>query len=172
MHFGIILIGKHRATLYCMSLNFYRVCGHLHPLAVAANVTQGSRGALYSVALTLAGLYRDYKLNRSLPADVRDCLLSSIEKRWAKTDQDSFLAAVILNPYLRLQPFKPGCRYSAPAGVYELMTRLWKRFFPMEYDNEFWNVVIDYCACRGTFSKKAMYLHERQDHVPRVCWSQ
>lgn len=36
---------------------------------------------------------------------VRDALLGSIERRWDKSDQDVFIAAVILNPFVKASNF-------------------------------------------------------------------
>lgn len=136
------------------------MCTHLRPLTVASNMTQGSRGALYSVVLTLANLYRIYSSDETLDANVKGCLLDSIEKRWTKTDQDSFLAAVILNPYIRQRLFKNGSPYSTIASVFNLFVRLWKRFFDREPDEVFFPAVFDYCRSDSSFSDKAMFLQD------------
>jgi hypothetical protein len=126
-------------------------------------MTQGSRGALYSVVLTLANLHRIYKSDRSLDANVKKCLLESIEKRWAKTDQDSFLASVILNPYIRQRLFKKG-GYSSIKSVYHLFKRLLQRFFDKEDDGTFLQAVTDYCRAEGQFSTEEMFLQNHKDH--------
>ena len=51
-----------------------------------------------------------------------DAILASIERRWLKTDQDVFIAGVLLNPF-HAAPF------STLAGLYNLLHRLWKRFY-------------------------------------------
>ena len=62
---------------------------------------QESNTQLYHALTTLANLFCIYS-NLSLPDDLDVCegILASLEKRWATTDQDPFIAAVILNPFL------------------------------------------------------------------------
>jgi hypothetical protein len=60
-------------------------------------------------------------------------ILDSIEKRWAKADQDVFVVAVILNPFVKTSAFSPQLPFLTLAGVLSLLTRLYKCFFsPME----------------------------------------
>ena len=59
---------------------------------------------LYHVLTTLANLYSIYS-NLSLDSDsedfeVCDQVLASLEKCWAAADQDPFISAVVLNPFL------------------------------------------------------------------------
>jgi hypothetical protein len=84
-----------------MLIFFQRTCNHLEPLAKTANITQESDTQLYHVLTTLANLYCIYS-NLSLPEDqeVHYKVLASLEKCWAAADQDPFIAAVILNPFL------------------------------------------------------------------------
>jgi hypothetical protein len=50
----------------------------------------------------LGNLYHIY-LNPDLDAEVQDKVLGSLEKCWAAADQDPFITAIVLNPYLRGQ---------------------------------------------------------------------
>ena len=58
-------------------------------------------------------------------------ILESLEKRWANSDQDVFVAAVILNPFFKHTPFKPLPCFR-PASIHGLFVTLWERFFPGE----------------------------------------
>jgi len=62
------------------------------------------------------------------PDDQPGCaaIIDSIERRWAKSDQDIFLAAVILNPFYRRQPFMPRELFNN-AGIIALIERVFKR---------------------------------------------
>lgn len=81
----------------------FRIKHHLAPLAIAANITQSSHCRLDEVLLTFASLAMEYnKLTDPIDWDVKEALLNSIERRWEKSDQDVFVAAVILNPYLKV----------------------------------------------------------------------
>jgi len=56
---------------------------------------------LYHVLTTLANLYHIYSnLDLGEDADVCKQVLASLEKCWAAADQDPFIAAVILSPFL------------------------------------------------------------------------
>lgn len=55
----------------------------------------------------------------------RDAIINSIEKRWAKTDQDVFIAAVLLNPFYRSEPF--GMKLNN-AEALRIIIKLWQRF--------------------------------------------
>jgi hypothetical protein len=47
-------------------------------------------------------LHRIYSnLDSVEDSEVGDKILASLEKRWAAADQEPFIAAVVLNPYLR-----------------------------------------------------------------------
>jgi hypothetical protein len=118
--------------------------------------------------LTLANLYRIYSLDNDdydyvieVDDEVRDCLLGSINKRWLKSDQDSFLLAVILNPYIRTSLFKRTFTFATPSGVYSLVKRMWTRFFPKKYDAFLFEAVGDYCRREGAFSDDDMHLEDR-----------
>lgn len=67
------------------------------------------------------------------PANVLGCtaILDSIEKRWAKADQDVFIAAVILNPFIKTSAFKfsAEANFLTRAGIFGLMKRLYRHFF-------------------------------------------
>ncbi|KAG8879540.1 hypothetical protein FRC20_000112 [Serendipita sp. 405] len=138
------------------------VCLHLQPLATAANATQSSQGRLDSIVLTLGNLYCRYSQDPKLSVEIRTCILDSIEKRWAKTDQDAFIMAIIMNPYIRTTLFKSGLRLACPAGVFGLTKRLWTRFFPFPHDVGLFDAVEDYCAREGSFSDASLHLSEHK----------
>lgn len=63
------------------------------------------------------------------PDDIigRDAIMKSIEARWAKNDHELFIAAVILNPFYQITPFRDRFEFNN-AGIIGLFVRLWKRF--------------------------------------------
>jgi hypothetical protein len=81
-----------------------------------------------------------------------NAVLRSLEKRWANSDQDVLIAAVILNPFFKNMPFKPLSRFQ-PGNIYNLLLILWNRFFPEKpppislYKN-----VLDYLRDTGDFN--------------------
>ena len=134
----------------------FRIKDHLEPLAIAANVTQSAFCRVDEVLLTFGSLVLEYKNlrdNRDGDGVACDAILSSLEKRWSNTEQEVFIAAVVLNPFFKHRPFKPTARFQ-PATVYQSFLQLWGRFFPGEesprvslYEN-----VIDYLTGTGVFA--------------------
>ena len=81
---------------------------HLQPLAIAANLTQGSFCRLDEVLLVFGYLFNQFAgLNDLQDNLLKHAVLNSIELRWSKCEQDVFIAAAILNPFLKIKPFKP-----------------------------------------------------------------
>ena len=72
----------------------------LEPLAIAKNVAQACYTRLDHVGFTLGNLYRIYN-TPSLEAPIRDQVLNSLEKRWHAADQDVFILAMHLHPWIR-----------------------------------------------------------------------
>ena len=103
---------------------------HLEPLALAANITQSTHCRLDDVVMMFGYLF--YQFSCFSDADkqpLREAVLQSIEARWAKADQDVFLAAVILNPELRTKPFR-ALNFLNILGITSLLSRLTTRFWP------------------------------------------
>ena len=80
----------------------------LKPLAVAILTLQADTTRLDTVLLTLGKLYTEYQQiykDSELEVEKVSCLaiLSSLEKRWKPADQDLFVTAVILNPFIGQQ---------------------------------------------------------------------
>lgn len=142
-----------------MLIFFSRTCNHLEPLAIAANITQESHTRLYHVLTTLANLYRIYS-NLSLPEDleVRYEVLGSLEKRWAAADQDPFIAAVILNPFLHANFLARRHIALTPIGLCNMLKRLHSRVFRVDVDTEFQAAFMDYFNKREEFSPESMAL--------------
>lgn len=60
---------------------------------------------------------------------VQDALIKSIEKRWANSDQEVFIVAVLLNPMHKLGPFNKSLRLFQIHHIRNLLVRLWVRFY-------------------------------------------
>ncbi|KAJ3755218.1 hypothetical protein EV360DRAFT_50115, partial [Lentinula raphanica] len=129
-----------------------RIIDHLEPLAIAANIIQAAHCHLDQVLVTFGYLFLQYS-NMNV-TDRRGCeaIMASIESRWLKSDQELFVAAVLLNPVYRNLPFAEIPVFNL-AGIQELLMRLWKRFFPDEqFDFQFLNHLDDYFHNRGFFA--------------------
>ena len=144
---------------------FQRTCSHLEPLAIAANVTQASNTRLYHVLTTLAKLYHIYS-NLTLTEEglgVRDGVLASLERRWAAADQDPFIAALILNPFLRDDFLARRHVALTPIGLCNMLKRLHFRIFRVEVDADFQAAFMDYFKKREEFSPESMALADWTD---------
>ena len=88
---------------------------------------------LDQVLMTFASLYHFFdSLTDIQDQPIRTAVCRSLETRWEKAEQDVFVAAVILNPWLRTASFRPLVHLFAPAAIHALFVRLWKRFWPTE----------------------------------------
>ena len=126
---------------------------HLEPLAIAANIMQSAFCRLDEVLFTFGSLYLHYShLTDPIDLDVKNAVLKSINQRWAKCDQDVFVAAAILNPFISTSAFKTA-PFLSLAGILSLMARLHLRFFRKAAPLNILNANInDYFNNKGTFS--------------------
>lgn len=117
---------------------------------------QGNHCRLDTVLLTLGYLYGKFsQSDRTNSASGEDlavsAVLNSLEKRWKKADQEVFIAAVILNPFFRLEAFKSTQTFSI-SSISHLMHRLWLRFFGRAADSTLDRDVDRYCWRSDYFS--------------------
>ncbi|KAI0074474.1 hypothetical protein K474DRAFT_1665392 [Panus rudis PR-1116 ss-1] len=133
----------------------------LEPLAIAANVIQGSSTRLDMVLLTWANLYHTYS-HPQYDAQVRDGIHASLQKRWAKNaDHDVFLMAVYLNPYICNSLFRRDNPLLTPLMLFSMAKRLGARMFRRDsledapgFTEAFW----DYHEGKREFSRGFMSL--------------
>ncbi|KAF8844642.1 hypothetical protein BDN67DRAFT_666973 [Paxillus ammoniavirescens] len=121
---------------------------HLEPLAIAANATQSDFTRLDVVLATLVNLYRQF-LEPTLDLAVRTAVLASIEKRWAKSDQQIFILALVLNPYIRASAFSRTSPYRMPDKLWDLARKAFLRFYGVEPNMEFRAAFIQYGCSRS-----------------------
>jgi hypothetical protein len=122
-----VFFKKYRRAMTHPCIN--RIKNFLEPLAIASNITQADSARVDIVLITFAFLYIRYsKLLEAEDIKARDVILASIERRWLKTDQDVFIAGVLLNPFHKAKPFR-AASFSTVAGLYNLLHCLWKRFY-------------------------------------------
>jgi hypothetical protein len=95
-------------------------------------MTQSAICRLDEVLFTFGWLYMEFsKLTDTVDKDIKKAVLASIEKRWDKCDQEVFLAAAMLNPFIGTSAFKP-LPFLNVIGIISLFSRLYKRFFGSE----------------------------------------
>ncbi|KAI0308727.1 ribonuclease H-like domain-containing protein, partial [Amylostereum chailletii] len=131
-----------------------RIRQHLEPLAVAANIIQGDNARLDVVLVAILSLYSEF----SQAGDRGAPILKSISKRWSDTDQEVFLLALILNPYIRQTAFKAGSTFASNSTCWMLFRRVYKRMLQRDPPKGTRKVFIDYLCQAGWFSDTAMDL--------------
>lgn len=110
------------------------------------------------VLLTLGNLYRIFG---NLPAEdlqVKETLHASLERRWAKTDQELMILAVFFNPFLRTRPFNQDS--FPPIVFFHLVRRAFKRLLRQDAagDVQFLEAFNSYYDNSGYFSDQSMWL--------------
>ena len=84
----------------------------------------------------------------------RSAILGSIERWWLKSDQDVFVAGILLNPFHKAQPFR-AAPFSTVARMYNLLHHLWRQFY---YENPPMELYAEYRAyISGTGDFQAMH---------------
>ncbi|KIY49894.1 hypothetical protein FISHEDRAFT_31177, partial [Fistulina hepatica ATCC 64428] len=137
----------------------------LEPLALAANITQAGHCRLDSVLLTFGYLMMVYTKRAEFhdrDPHALQVILASIERRWAKSDQDVFIAAVLLNPFIRASPFASIPERFGLANVYLLLVHLFERFFMTPAPSVLLTEVQDYFAESGQFSALQPMIHSQE----------
>ncbi|KAI4519678.1 hypothetical protein K525DRAFT_205497 [Schizophyllum commune Loenen D] len=115
---------------------------YLEPLAIAANVAQGSSTRLDHVLVTLASLHHTYSTKTEYGEYDRlednAIIIASLEKRWAalKRDQDFYIIAVFLHPQFRAHFFDDTTHSLSRAGLYAVLKRVYRRVFRVPEDDE------------------------------------
>jgi hypothetical protein len=144
----------------------------LEPLAIAANIAQGTHTRLDHILLALGNLFRIYSDSEStlFDEDLRLGVVKSLEKRWKKIDQDVFIVAVFLNPYIRGKLFKQ--EFLTEAQLYTIVKRLFERLMRCRADLRFMEAFDDYKHSRKEFSDTNMSLAlMKQKFIESVSYS-
>ncbi|KIY46223.1 hypothetical protein FISHEDRAFT_18518, partial [Fistulina hepatica ATCC 64428] len=109
----------------------------MEPLALASNIMQATHCCLNNVLLTFGYLMMTYT---HPDAEYKDCdkaglqsIKDSIEYRWAKSDQNIFIEAVILNPFYHVSTFSPLHRHFSVASIHHLLSFLYQCFFEVPH---------------------------------------
>lgn len=90
--------------------------------------------------------------------DIKAAVQSSIERRWQKADQTVFMAAVFLNPRIKLAPFRTA-GWNTCTGLFGILRSLYTRFFPGEQIPA--SLALDirsYLDNRGDFTRLQAYV--------------
>ncbi|KIM65168.1 hypothetical protein SCLCIDRAFT_113723, partial [Scleroderma citrinum Foug A] len=112
---------------------------------------------LDTTLLTWANLYHIYN-DPNLDDVVHTQVLNSLLKRWLQMDQDIFISAVIMNPYIRVKFFAHGHPQLSPIGLYNITKCTFVRMFQSDPDLNFYNAFFDYLLDTKEFSHSLMGL--------------
>lgn len=157
--------------LFKLNILHYRICTYLEPLAIAANITQGTFCRLDQVALTFASLavqYSNANMEEDLPS--RNSILASLEKHWMKADQEVFLAAIMVNPFYQMAPFRHIRRFMQ-ANMTAMLTRVYRQLFREGPPDEFQEHLVDFFDRKGYFRNLAAQVDDAlNDAAKKVCY--
>ena len=124
----------------------------LEPLAIANNVAQARYTRLDHIGLTLGNLYRIYNTH-SLEAPIHNQVLSSLKKRWRAANQDVFILAMHLHPWIRGHCFAKTLLRST---LYNMVDKVFHRVFEEEPNLNLLREFTDYCDGVGLYSDEGM----------------
>ncbi|KAJ7791145.1 hypothetical protein B0H14DRAFT_2213664, partial [Mycena olivaceomarginata] len=145
------------------------VSRYLTPLTVTSNVTQGANTRLDNVLVTLAVLYHRYSTDtKSFDCAAHNTVIcAGLAKRWKalKHDQDFYILAVFLNPFLRVFFFNDDDTHSlSRVGLYHVVKRVYTRIFQLSDDfavpSALFAQYLDYYDGRGRYTSEKMALKE------------
>ncbi|RXW18608.1 hypothetical protein EST38_g7244 [Candolleomyces aberdarensis] len=154
----------------CLDSSFWndlkRIVHQLEPLAIAANIFQAPTCRLDHVLLTLGNIFNFFRNEDDSElgnVDVKKAMESSIERRWGKTDQELFILATFLNPYIRARFFNTD--HLNFMSLFHMARRVFQRLTKTDLANDpdFFSAFTDYFNDSGDFSWEAMWLDGFQE---------
>ena len=131
----------------------------LEPLAIAANTIQGSFVCLDTVLFCFGFLLMQYRIalveeHASFPGSAGiEAIISSVRRRWAKTDQEAFVACALMNPEWGFEPFNTrGLPFFRLHTLSEFLCRVYCRIFSVDQaPEEFRDELHNYLHGRGMY---------------------
>lgn len=135
---------------------------HLEPFAIAAKISQGANTRLDQILLLFGYLFHHFNsFHDSSDEDAKNAVCASIEKRWHASDQDVFVATLLLNPYHHTEPFGNNCLPDAELSV--LVDCLYMRLFRTPAVPEaLYNELSDYLRRQGPYAyMETVCVHEK-----------
>ena len=87
-------------------------------------------------------------------------MLNSLSKRWLQMDQDAFISAIIMNPYIHAKCFARGNPQLSSIGLYNIVKCTFARMLRKDPDLDFHNAFFDYLLDAKEFSSSLMGIAE------------
>ena len=135
-----------------LSPMMYSIMCYLEPLAIAANIVQSAFCCLDQVLLIFGYLVMQYKQPEMAKDPVGcDAIINSIEMRWRKSDQELFIAAVLVNPFYHNKPFVK-LPFLTNAEIWVLFCHLWQQLFKTTVPDNFEDLLHHFFASTGSFA--------------------
>ncbi|CAE6484295.1 unnamed protein product [Rhizoctonia solani] len=134
---------------------------YLEPLAIAANVSHASATRLDHILTELGRLYHVFSKLESNPK-IREIALASLERCWSKSDQDPYILAVFLNPFVRGRLFSQVNPLLNRWTIYGAVKRVFKRVFGKDGNLDFYEAFHDYYEFRNEFSSDRWDYRDQQ----------
>lgn len=135
-----------------------RLVAYLEPLSVALNVAQAANTRLDHILITFGNLYRIFN-RRDIDPAICECILRSLELRWGKADQDIFILAVFLNPYIRCRLFNPQHTTFCAAGLFTIVEWVFGRLFKHEAGSGLFEAFLSYFHWADEFTAENWHLN-------------
>ncbi|KAJ7748303.1 ribonuclease H-like domain-containing protein, partial [Mycena maculata] len=138
--------------------NVDRIATHIEPLAIASNILQAPTCRLNTVLLCLGNLYRIFGNFPPADAIVTKIVQASLERHWAKTDQELMILGVFFNPYIRSHTFDPDSL--SCMDMFHIARRAYERLLRQDADGdvEFMTAFQSYYNNQNHFSAEAMWI--------------
>jgi hypothetical protein len=134
-------------------IDLIRTRNHLEPLAIAAKIHEAPDCTLDTVPLTLGLLFHTYNDPR-VEVTVREKIHESLERRWKNADQDLFISALLLNPFIRDKIFTGSRIELSRVGLYNIVKRVAERILRVTTDADFHSALMDYLNNSTEFSQE------------------
>lgn len=128
----------------------------LEPLAITANVAQASHTCLDHVLLMLGNFVHIFSQNLEFDEDLCLGILASLEKQWKKADQDVFITAMFLNPFIRGSLLNKASL--TDIDLYAILERVYECMMRRTADLDFLATFEDYQLKHAEFSDERMGL--------------
>src|SRR6266511_5449262 len=145
----------HKWLNCCVDANYLIESVAISNLLQLLQISSNTR--LNHVLTTLGNLYHIYS-DPDLDAEVRDKVLGSLKKHWAATDQDPFIAAVVLNLFLCGTCLARAIPLLTPIGLCNMLKHLHLQVFKVPVDSNFQSAFMDYYNNWAEFSLEFMAL--------------